>query len=145
MRAMKQAFSLSYSERMKKISSALEQTGKFYDFYIQDAGDDFAIVSVWDRGYDCKLFRFVLSWNGEEPVIGDSQEVRLAYVPLDQEIVFKSDKDELEKENIRLKAELEVLKKQPAAKSAHEEFQDGGEVKKTGNKGLDRLAQYMNA
>lgn len=144
MRLMKQAFSMSYNERYRKICEALSASGKAgYDFYIVDAGDDFAVIESWDRDYNSKYYRFSISWNGDEAVVGDSIEVKYAFIPVDQEVVFKSERDALKAENDTLRAEVERLKKEPAARPAHEVFNGGGEPVKTGNKGIDRLARYM--
>ena len=144
MRLMKQAFSMSYNERYRKIYEALSASGKAgYDFYIVDASDDFAVIESWDRDYNSKYFRFSISWNGDEVVVGDSIEVKYAFIPVDQEVVFKSERDALKAEVETLRAEVERLKKEPAARPAHEVFNGGGEPVKTGNKGIDRLARYM--
>ena len=144
MQLMKQAFSLSYNEKFRKIYEALSASGKAgYDFYITDAGDDFAVVESWDRDYNSKYFRFSISWNGDEAVVGDSVEVRYTFVPVDQEVVFRSELDASRVEVETLRAEVERLKKEPAARPAHEVFNGGGEPVKTGNKGIDRLARYM--
>jgi len=55
---------------------------------------------------------------------------------------------ELEAENEALRAEIEELRQKaeaPAAEPAAEEFKKVFSVGKTGNKGLDRLAQILNA
>ena len=59
--------------------------------------------------------------------------------------------EELRKENAQLKAQVEDLKakveelsRQPAAKPAHEEVKTTEKATKTGNKGLDRLAELMS-
>ena len=144
MRLMKQAFSLSYDEKFRKIYEALSASGKAgYDFYIVDAGDDFAVIESWERDYNSKYFRFSISWNGDEAVVGDSVEVRYTFVPVDQEVVFRSELDASRAEVETLRAEVERLKKEPAASPAHEVFNGGGEPVNTGNKGIDRLARYM--
>lgn len=59
--------------------------------------------------------------------------------------------EELRKENATLRAEVDELKakveelsRQPAAKPAHEEVKTTEKATKTGNKGLDRLAELMS-
>ena len=145
MARIKAAYSASYDEKMRKIADAIAKSGKAFDFYLSEAGDDFAVICCWDADYNPKYFRFAISWNGDDPVVGDSQEVRLAFVPVDQEIVFSSEKQALEEENAALKAEVEELKKSPAAKPAHEEFSSGGNPLVTGNRKLDALAKIAGA
>ena len=71
------------------------------------------------------------------------------FVPMDMESPFtKSNEEEinsLKAENASLKAEVEKLKKTPAAKPAHEEVKTGEKFKKTGVKGLDNLARILSA
>ena len=145
MRAIKEAMSLSYSDKTRAIADAIAESGKAFNFWIEEAGDDFAVICTWDDDYESRYLRFTVSWDGEKAVIGDSQEVRFAFVPVGQEIVFKSEKDALEAENVKLKSELEELKKTPAGRPAHEEFQGGGTSEKTGIRGIDRLSEIARA
>ncbi len=145
MRAMKEAMSLSYSDKTRAIADAIAESGKAFYFWIEEAGDDFAIICTLDDDSGSRHLRFTVSWDGEKAVIGDSQEVRLAFVPVGQEIVFKSEKDALEAENVKLKSELEELRKTPAGRPAHEEFKGGGTSEKTGIRGIDRLSEIARA
>lgn len=165
MEKMKAAFSMSYNDRMRRIAEELSKS--VFDFYIEDAGDDFVVVCEFDMGYNSKYMRYAVTWNGDTPSIGDGREVRLAFVPKEMDIEFTSEqKESLERELSEerernsalqkeldtaktdieeIKAEMERLKKSPQARPAHEEFSGGGGVQKTGNKGLDNLARIMNA
>lgn len=161
---MRAAFSMSYNDKTKKMAEVLSE--QVYDFYIEDAGDDFVITCEFDREYNYKYVRYSVSWSGDTPVIGDGQEVRLAYVPVGMDIVFSSEmesvrtqneslsaqvteitteRDALRQENATLKEEVEKLQKEPQGKPAHEEFSGGGNVGKTGVKGLDAIAHIMSA
>ena len=161
---MRAAFSMSYSDKSKKMAEVLSKQVR--DFYIEDAGDDFVITCEFDREYNYKYVRYSVSWSGDVPSIGDGQEVRLAYVPVGMDIVFSSEmeavrtqneslsaqvteisteRDTLLQENANLKEEVERLKKEPQGKPAYEAFSGGGKSGKTGNKGLDNLARIMEA
>ena len=161
---MRAAFSMSYSDKTKKMAEVLSKQVR--DFYIEDAGDDFVITCEFDREYNYKYVRYSVSWSGDVPSIGDGQEVRLAYVPVGMDIVFGSEmeavrtqneslsaqvteisteRDTLLQENANLKEEVERLKKDPQGKPAYEAFSGGGKAGKTGNKGLDNLARIMEA
>lgn len=92
-----EAFELSYNERERKIYDAIvEKLGKDTYFYIPEAGDNYAIVVVYDDvDYNEKTYRYELEWDGEEvKVVGDAQEVKSAYIPVDEEAPMKEETKE---------------------------------------------------
>lgn len=91
-----EAFELSYNEREKKIYDAIgEKLGKDAYFYIPEAGDNYAIVVIYDEDYNEKTYRYELEWDGEEvKVVGDAQEVKSAYIPVDEEAPMKEETKE---------------------------------------------------
>ena len=91
-----EAFELSYNERERKIYDAIkEKFGKDEYFYIVEAGDNYAIVVVYDDDYNEKTYRYELEWDGEEvKVVGDAQEVKSAYIPVDEEAPMKKETKE---------------------------------------------------
>lgn len=91
-----EAFELSYNEREKKIYDAIgEKLGKDTYFYIPEAGDNYAIVVIYDDDYTEKTYRYELEWDGEEvKVVGDAQEVKSAYIPVDEEAPMKEETKE---------------------------------------------------
>lgn len=91
-----EAFELSYNEREKKIYDAIgEKLGKDAYFYIPEAGDNYAIVVIYDDNYNEKIYRYELEWDGEEvKVVGDAQEVKSAYIPVDEEAPMKEETKE---------------------------------------------------
>lgn len=143
MRRVAEAFSLSYDERYRRISEAVSETGLLGEcFYVAEAADDYAVCCTWDENWNDKFFRFSLTWDGNEVSASSPVEVKQSFVPLDYVPEFK-DAAEMRSELERLRSELDELKKQPAAKPAHTAFMSGGEPGKTGNKGLDRLAEML--
>lgn len=78
----------SYDEKWRKISAAVIAEGE--DAYVCEAGDDYAVKCVWDdETGEMKYIRYSISWNEEgEVVVGDSVEVKPAFVPVDEEISF---------------------------------------------------------
>ena len=91
-----EAFELSYNERERKIYDVIkEKLGKDTYFYIPEAGDNYAIVSVYNDDGTEKLYRYELEWDGDEvKVVGDAQEVKSAYIPVDEEAPMKEETKE---------------------------------------------------
>lgn len=91
-----EAFELSYNERERKIYDAIkEKLGKDTYFYIPEAGDNYAIVAIYQEDYTEKLYRYELEWDGDNvKVIGDAQEVKSAYIPADEEAPMKEETKE---------------------------------------------------
>jgi len=76
----------------------------------------------------------------------DEAEVAPEEVPAEDPVVedLRKENESLKAENATLKAQVEELSRQSAAKPAHEEVRTTEKVAKTGNKGLDRLAELMS-
>ena len=91
-----EAFELSYNERERKIYDVIkEKLGKDTYFYIPEAGDNYAIVSIYNDDDTEKLYRYELEWDGDNvKVIGDAQEVKSAYIPVDEEAPMKEETKE---------------------------------------------------
>lgn len=91
-----EAFELSYNERERKIYDAIkEKLDKDTYFYIPEAGDNYAIVVIYNDDNTEKTYRYELEWDGEEvKVVGDAQEVKSAYIPVDEEAPMKEETKE---------------------------------------------------
>lgn len=91
-----EAFELSYNERERKIYDAIrEKVGDDKYFYIPEAGDNYAIVVIYDDDYNEKTYRYELEWDGDEvKVIGEAEEVKSAYIPVDEEAPMKEKTEE---------------------------------------------------
>ena len=153
-------FAASYGEKMQAIADAVRAALNTDLFYIVDAGDDFAVVSVWENEAE-SLYQFSVSWNEDGTAsVGDKMEVVVAYVPKDggpEEVEMEkavndalAAAEQFKAENETLKARIAELEKTPAGAPAHELFKndgpDGASVAngfKTGDKGLDRLARKI--
>lgn len=82
---VKEEFEESYDEKTRKIAEALRKDG--YEGWVTEAGDDYAIMSVWAEDME-KHYRFAISWDEEgNPVVGEREEVKEAYVPVEEEVV----------------------------------------------------------
>lgn len=80
---MKEIFEETYQEKENKIITAIRAKG--FDCWLVEASDEYAIVEVWvDETADYKHYRFPITWNGEEAVAGDPEEVKSEYVPVNK-------------------------------------------------------------
>ena len=131
-----EAFELSYNERERKIYDAIsEKFGKDEYFYIVEAGDNYAIVVVYDDDYNEKTYRYELEWDGEEvKVVGDAQEVKSAYIPVDEEAPLKKE----------TKEEGFAEEEKPAEEKPAEEKQDDSEERlKAIEDRLDKIEEAL--
>lgn len=142
--ALVQKHEASYDEKYRAIRDALASLIK-EEFYVMDAGDDFAIVDTWSPlDYVDRYFRYPIrvSEDATVTVEGDPVEVKEMWVPLDFVSPFESNEAEaLRQENARLSAELEDLRRQPAAPSAHKAAKMAAESKITKRERLARLVR----
>ena len=136
---------------MRKIADAIIAAG-FTDLgYLYEAGDDYAIWCHWGADHVDHFTRFDVAWTEEgDAVVSNPTEVVHDFVPADKEKVETpegtAEVEELRSQLAALKAENETLRRKPLAKSAHQEFQDGGSaIEKTGNRRLDTLARIASA
>lgn len=83
--AIKAQFEVSYQEIQQNIYSALSELGIWG--YLIENGENYAIVSIWDEASDKEhLFRYDISIAEDGKVtLGESKEVRIEYVPVDEE------------------------------------------------------------
>lgn len=132
-----EAFELSYNERERKIYDAIkEKFGKDEYFYIVEAGDNYAVVVVYDDDYNNeKTYRYELEWDGEEvKVVGDAQEVKSAYIPVNEEAPMKEE----------TKEEGFAEEEKPAEEKPAEEKQDDAEERlKAIEDRLDKIEEAL--
>ena len=146
---LRQLFEETYEDKIRKIWAAIAE--RYEDGYVVESADGYAVAEIWDENYNSKYIRFALTWDEDGNVtLGDEQEVKLMFVPLDFVSPFESgaaagdtEAEELRRQNAELRAQLDELRKRPAAKPAHEEVKASATFTKTGNKGLDRIAALM--
>lgn len=122
-----EAFELSYNERERKIYDAIkEKLGKDEYFYIVEAGDNYAVVVIYDDDYNDKTYRYELEWDGDNvKVIGDAQEVKSAYIPVDEEAPMKEEtKEEGFAEEEKTAEEKPVEEKQDDAEERLKAIED---------------------
>lgn len=154
-----QAFQETYDDKMKKLYDAIVSLGFNYPWLVE-AGEEFVIASVWSETEGDIYYRFnIVEWTEEgTPVLENGIKVVPAFVtPEEKEAAeenfqavvreketLSSEKTALEAQVADLTAQVEALKKAPAASPAHEEF-NAGAAPSTGNKRMDRLSRIMGA
>lgn len=84
--AIKAAYEDSYEDKERKIIEAIRALG-FTDSWLIEAGDDFAVVEIWnEEAGDYKHTRFDIAWNEEgEAVASNPVEVVSEFVPVEDE------------------------------------------------------------
>ena len=139
------AFEESYDEKTRRIIDALGAEIGHDDWYLRTAGDDFAIIAEWDEEWVDHFFRYSVAWNEDGTAnVADRTEVKEMFVPIDYEDPFEKEVEELRSQVETLTAKVAKMSKTPKAKPAHEEVKtDPQTYRKTGNKGLDRIAELM--
>ena len=138
-----QAFSESYDEKRRKIYEAIHSLG--FDGWLADCGDDFAVLCTWADGEEV-YNRFAISWDADGNAIANNPvKVVPAFVTPEERDAADAEFTQMKSDLASAREELAALKAKPAAKPAHEDFSVAEGGKKTGNKGLDRLAKLMGA
>ena len=110
-----------------KIAEAIRAKG--LDAWIIEAGDDFAVAEVWnDEEGDYHYERFAISWDEEgNPIVGESEEVKSEFVPIDAESPFeepKAEEGEEPKEDVAASAESKEEEFAEEEEPAEEEDKD---------------------
>ena len=145
---VRSAFEESYDEKTRQIIDALTAVygADNYFWYLRTAGDDFAVVAEWEEESGAEhYFRYAVTWNEDGTAnVADRAEVKEMFVPIDYEDPFEKEAEELRAQVETLTAKVAKMSKEPKAKPAHEEVKtDPQTFRKTGIKGLDRIASLM--
>lgn len=115
----KELFEETYQDKENKIIAAIRAKG--FDCWLVEAADDFAIVEVWvDETADYKHYRFPISWNGEEAVAGDPEEVKSEYVPVNENPVV----EEIVVEEFAEDKTEEIVVEEPVSDTPKEDERD---------------------
>lgn len=127
---VKGEFEESYDEKTRKIAEALHSEG--YEGWVTEAGDDYAVMSVWAEDME-KHYRFAISWDEEgNPVVGEREEVKEAYVPVDEEVVEEPEV-------------VEVVEEEKPVEETFEEVEDPtNEGEETDTEAVVKLREEVN-
>ena len=78
-------YSMSYDERWQLLYKAAEELYPDSFLYIEDAGDDYAVVCLYDDD-DAKLYKYSVTWDNDVPTLSNPVEVKRGYIPVNEEI-----------------------------------------------------------
>lgn len=76
-------YSMSYDERWQLLYKAAEELYPDEFLYIEDAGDDYAVVCLYDDD-DTKLYKYSVTWDNDIPTLSNPVEVKRGYIPVNE-------------------------------------------------------------
>lgn len=79
-------YSMSYDERWQLLYKAAEELYPDSYLYVEDAGDDYAIICLYGDD-ETKLYKYSVTWEGEEndkPILSNPVEVKRGYIPVNE-------------------------------------------------------------
>lgn len=77
-------YSMSYDERWQLLYKAAQELYPDEFLYIEDAGDDYAVVCLYDDD-DAKLYKYSVAWDNDIPTLSNPVEVKRGYIPVNEE------------------------------------------------------------
>lgn len=77
-------YSMSYDERWQLLYKAAQELYPDEFLYIEDAGDDYAVVCIYDDD-DAKLYKYSVTWDNDIPTLSNPVEVKRGYIPVNEE------------------------------------------------------------
>ena len=77
-------YSMSYDERWQLIYKAAEELYSDEFLYVEDAGDDYAVICLYGDD-DTKLYKYSVTWDNDVPTLSNPVEVKRGYIPVNEE------------------------------------------------------------
>lgn len=78
-------YSMSYDERWQLLYKAAQELYPDEFLYVEDAGDDYAVICIYDDD-DAKLYKYSVTWDNDVPTLSNPVEVKRGYIPVNEEI-----------------------------------------------------------
>ena len=130
-------YSMSYDERWQLIYKAAEELYSDEFLYVEDAGDDYAVICLYGED-DTKLYKYSVTWDNDVPTLSNPVEVKRGYIPVNENaetpaepatepITEPAPNDEQMAELEALRTEVEELKAklaQPAKMSEQKRLEE---------------------
>ena len=76
-------YSMSYDERWQLLYKAAQELYPDEFLYVEDAGDDYAVVCLYDDD-DAKLYKYSVTWENDVPTLSNPVEVKRGYIPVNE-------------------------------------------------------------
>ena len=122
-------YSMSYDERWQLIYKAAEELYSDEFLYVEDAGDDYAVICLYGED-DTKLYKYSVTWDNDVPTLSNPVEVKRGYIPVNENTEpaqTPAPNDEQMAELEALRTEVEELRSklaQPAKMSEQKRLEE---------------------
>ena len=77
-------YSMSYDERWQLLYKAAEELYPDDFLYVEDAGDDYAVICLYGDD-ETKLYKYSVTWDNDVPTLSNPVEVKRGYIPVNEE------------------------------------------------------------
>ena len=77
-------YSMSYDERWQLLYKAAQELYPDEFLYVEDAGDDYAVICLYDDD-DAKLYKYSVTWENDVPTLSNPVEVKRGYIPVNED------------------------------------------------------------
>lgn len=78
-------YSMSYDERWQLLYKAAQELYPDEFLYVEDAGDDYAVICLYSDDDDAKLYKYSVAWENDVPTLSNPVEVKRGYIPVNEE------------------------------------------------------------
>ena len=79
-------YSMSYDERWQLLYKAAEELYPDSFLYVEDAGDDYAVICLYGDD-ETKLYKYSVAWENDVPTLSNPVEVTRGYIPVNEEMI----------------------------------------------------------
>lgn len=102
-------YSMSYDERWQLLYKAAQELYPDSFLYVEDAGDDYAVVCIYDDD-DTKLYKYSVTWDNDVPTLSNPVEVKRGYIPVNENTETPAEPAPATDETTEQMAELSALR-----------------------------------
>ena len=105
-------YSMSYDERWQLLYKAAQELYPDSFLYVEDAGDDYAVICLYGDDDDAKLYKYSVAWENDVPTLSNPVEVKRGYIPVNEETPAEPTTEPITEDSAMAEqmAELEALR-----------------------------------